>query len=514
MSALHAGAAVSFITSVSFITNRRVAFGLSRLSHLRLLQPIYTRANILAGLVLKTRKCNLTPCLEVDPSVSSKIREWLQMFIPAWVDFGVCDAIELLGFYLGTRSGEHLWVKPLSKYKRRIADIKRASAGIALNVHDYNIRVVPVLGYVSQLAPLPDGFQLEQRVALHTLFRAPMNTFAHADFFQLKCVRMPNIRCAMSTAAASLFRTATKTVKGWHAWLGPMQAAACEHLIASLPLHPIRSSLSPTCWDMPSFAEILCMASKGQVGNKFEQIDVARVANAKKVQHKVYSLLLESKFAPSCTASLTNSIQKRVVDLFLPFTVDFGDKSALPHDSDGRQSDGNLAGRSAPPNHIDLADCLKVLSEIGVANRAKVIKTWLNGWATSHRMHEPQLLGCLLGCEGQPDKLSHYVHCPRVFAAAKFVSPETSDDPLIRLGLKQSSKLSLTISACIFTGYHGLKAKIRCNNNSSDMDYFSNWCLFAQHCNAEAVECGLCSTLFAPDSFLCFLNNPAPLASQ
>ena len=91
---------------------------------------------------------------------------------------------------------------------------------------------------------------------------------------------------------------------------------------------------------------------------------------------------------------------------------------------------------------------------------------------------------------------------------------DISDDSLIRIGLKSTSKLSLGISACIFTGDHGLNAKICCNNTPSDMDYFSNWCLFAQHCNAEAVECGLCSTLFASDSFLCFLDSPAPLASQ
>ena len=36
-----------------------------------------------------------------------------------------------------------------------------------------------------------------------------------------------------------------------------------------------------------------------------------------------------------------------------------------------------------------LVDFRKVLSQIGIANRAKLIKAWLNGWATSHRMHEP-----------------------------------------------------------------------------------------------------------------------------
>ena len=173
--------------------------------------------------------------------------------------------------------------------------------------------------------------------------------------------------------------------------------------------------------------------------------------------------------------------------MFLPFEVPFSVQS---------------------PNHIDLSVCLRIAREIGAANRSKVVKTWLNGWVTSHRMHEPTLHTCLLGCADEPDALRHYVCCPRVYAAAKFVVPDTSDNPLIRIGLMYPSKLSLSICACIFSGYHGLKSTIRCNDITVDMDYFSNWCLFAQYLNAEAVGCGLCATLFAPNRFASFLNDP------
>jgi hypothetical protein len=63
--------------------------------------------------------------------------------------------------------------------------------------------------------------------------------------------------------------------------------------------------------------------------------------------------------------------------------------------------------------------------------------------------------------------------------------------------------------ACIFSGYHGLKAHIRTLGPDVDMDYPANWCLFAQHVNAEAVECGLCNSLFSPSRFNSFLIQSA-----
>ena len=55
--------------------------------------------------------------------------------------------------------------------------------------------------------------------------------------------------------------------------------------------------------------------------------------------------------------------------------------------------------------------------------------------------------------------------------------------------------------ACIFSAYHGLKAKIRALGPDSDLDYSSNWFLFAQLFKAETVKCGLRGTLLSPVKF-------------
>ena len=160
-----------------------LAFALARVSHLSLLFPIYEVAKHCAGLSLKFKKCCIVPCTDFNSSSIAKVRKWLRQHIESWQEFRIEGATELLGFFVGPLANQYMWVKPMRKYRKRMADIKRAGAGLALNVHDYNTRISPVLGYVSQLVPLPKTFQYDQRIALHTLYRAPMNTFAHADFF-------------------------------------------------------------------------------------------------------------------------------------------------------------------------------------------------------------------------------------------------------------------------------------------------------------------------------------------
>ena len=90
--------------------------------------------------------------------------------------------------------------------------------------------------------------------------------------------------------------------------------------------------------------------------------------------------------------------------MFAPFEVDFRDE-------------------------VDLSTCFETLVELGVSDRSKMIKTWLHGWATSHRIKGESLFSCLLGCEEGADSLSHYLQCPRIYGALSFLWPTTSADP-------------------------------------------------------------------------------------
>ena len=63
-----------------------------------------------------------------------------------------------------------------------------------LNAYTYNARAVPVTSYVAQLVPLPKELAVQERVAMHTVLRAPINSMRHADLFPSARIRRSQIK--------------------------------------------------------------------------------------------------------------------------------------------------------------------------------------------------------------------------------------------------------------------------------------------------------------------------------
>ena len=156
---------------------------------------------------------------------------------------------------------------------------------------------------------------------------------------------------------------------------------------------------------------------------------------------------------------------------------------------------------------VILSNCFEVLQQISVPDRAKVIKMWLHGWATSHRIKGDYLHNCLLGCTDGVDSLGHYLLCPRVFGAASFLLPGTSADPLVRCGLCSTSVQSLHLVACTFSAYHATKHSfLKDFESHASVPTDKYWIYFAQSLSAEAAERRLTNTLFDPSMFKHFLG--------
>ena len=144
---------------------------------------------------------------------------------------------------------------------------------------------------------------------------------------------------------------------------------------------------------------------------------------------------MEILHSPSNLASLELTLMRRIINLFVPYDIDFS-------------------------HSVKLNFCISSLKLISVPDRAKVIKTWLNGWATTYRIKGDFFHNCLLGCPSEPDSLARYLVCPRIYACMRFVVPGTNPDPLTRCGLCNPSKANLLSTACMFYAYHALKAKM------------------------------------------------------
>ena len=68
-------------------------------------------------------------------------------------------------------------------------------------------------------------------------------------------------------------------------------------------------------------------------------------------------------------------------------------------------------------------------------------------------------VGCLFGCDGSPDSLSHYCQCPILSQAMRLArgsaTPEEDEDVIVFLGL---SPIEPTRAASLFLVYHTARA--------------------------------------------------------
>ena len=223
-----------------------------------------------------------------------------------------------------------------------------------------------------------------ERIALHTVLRAPWNTFRHSDFFKLRKYGGPNIRSFNVACASALYRTAARTVSNWGSWIHQMTAACEEHLPV---IRSIKGLHYPEFWDSPSFAHNLFWAFEGFSHQKkiqkaggllvkklTEKNDGIRPTpggeffrSSKGVQKLAYSVIMEEVFPDSDSDQVDILCMSRCEKLFAPYDI---------HCNDGANFPDALSQLENTRGHVAI----------------KVLKTWLNGWATSHRMHEDTLL--------------------------------------------------------------------------------------------------------------------------
>ena len=155
-------------------------------------------------------------------------------------------------------------------------------------------------------------------------------------------------------------------------------------------------------------------------------------------------------------------------------------------------------------SRVNLNLCIISLNSIPVSAQVKVVKTWVNGWATTHRIKGNFFRTCMLGCTDAPDSLAHYLMCPIIYAVCLHVLPNTCEDPLVRCGLCEPSHECLLSVACIFFAYHALKSRVNSEFDEcipENFDYKPYVIHFAQAFCTEAGGLGLYHGLFDHDRF-------------
>jgi len=88
----------------------------------------------------------------------------------------------------------------------------------------------------------------------------------------------------------------------------------------------------------------------------------------------------------------------------------------------------------------------------------QLLRTWANGWTTSYRMHETELLNCIFGCVGCLDTQQNYLICPALWGVINVIVDKCSFDGFLsHLSLVNCSVLSAArlVVACL--AYHSFK---------------------------------------------------------
>ena len=411
------------------------------------LAKIFNEAQQHAGLTLKIRKCSFVVLSQqLSEQVVSEMKSWIIENVPSWSDVQIVDCARYLGAHLGPRSANDMWTGALAKWARRSATIASSGAPIKVCIETYHARSLTTLSYISQIAVLPMRACGQERSILGRLLHLPPNAFGASDFFSLSRWGSYQLKSALARSLATLMRSALVTHKSWVSMRQMLQATARLHL--DIEQAYLLKKCAPRFWDSDSIAETLHDASLGFPNSKrfgkagraaLDVYNSARIHSPrfpKGVESLMYDAIVEALYVDS----IPQLLQRRARVLSLPV------ESFVNFDFEGLRE--SLVSSFKPFVIFSL------------------FRTWSNGWTTSHRMHEPFLRPCLLGCRDCSDDLAHYVQCKRLWKALKtslarasLSTPNTviSSPVLEKLALASPSAERVLHICAITHAYHVLK---------------------------------------------------------
>ena len=410
-----------------------IAAVVRRLEHLRPLLDIFRTAELVATLQLNHKKCVIIPVGEIfNAAVVKRIVEWLAQSCPQWEHFEICEVGEYLGIWIGPAAKGHTWAKVLKKIGLRALALGNTPAGASHQDWQFNARVHLCGSYAGQLIKPPGGFARQDLQAWHKALHLAPNTFSIKASLTLSMVGLPNAKSLECCAIAAGVRTALVTLPMWeNSWAAlrscddmPLKTLSDEkywgkHWQSEAIVYRLRRLVDGDCRRVP-----LRRALK-------EAVDEARKTLAKdnrKIQGSVYHKLVEAW--PG--VDLRGLIQKR-----------------LSH---------HLSIHAV----IDVKLFMTLLQTVPFHWRWAALKTALGGWTTSCRLHETQLLPCVIGCRGKRDEWCHYLNECRIWGVvSKAVPLGCPRDRCERLAFIFGTTDGLRLPYLVFYVYGKLKENLK-----------------------------------------------------
>ena len=308
----------------------------------------------------------------------------------------------------------------------------------------------------------------------------PPNASDALSLFRLKDWGGPSITSIKVMALASAYRAATSTVVGWEKWIELLSQEADEHLpIAhryAAPRYKYRKGLYwPDCWDNEPIAMHLQHA-----------VEVVRDLWAKSHAGTALSKPLTQAQCAKFLAPILNEcnlpalIHKRLSEMFPPLKVEL------------------LV--------VNFETLRLALRKVSCHVAMTVNKTYLNGWATTKRMHDSAFLNCIFGCICSDD-LQHYLLCPTLWnIVSEAMNCGTSDDLCSKLGLVDFSCMDFHLLSISFSLVHARRACLRnsCTTSNTLVRFLESdrpHCVALAKCAAGIffrIDAGFCGVIRPP----------------
>ena len=453
---------------------------LRRLKHIKVQYSIFKLAQEVAGMVLKPSKCFLVvSCIELTPEIVAAIRSWLKDNIPQWQDFQIVDTGKYLGIWLGRNSPTKTYEAPVEKFKQRVLQVFEGKSPSLPAVLQFNERVSPVFSYVSQVMLPPSSVDLEslEQHGIHKILHLPPNCMSRTLMHSISdfCAQVPRV------SSASCAANMTRFAKSSFDFLHELHARARDYVGKETRLVDLASGRIPRggCQGPAMVDALLDAAKLAGKFNKYRNLAVNNTGyewmldqglgsdpggwvsaqggwvsalsrspaqGSKSIQSQCYSLFsllhLEKDIARAFARKLTTTVGEELASQFV-----------LPVDWYAKSTDV-LKGCK---EHVKMC----------------VLKTYIGGWTTSHRMHESTRMHCIFGCRGEADDLQHYLNCaPLWLLAAEALGASSPLDLRERLGIINPSVERFQMLALCYQGYH--YAKANCEGDGTNLRIVQN----------------------------------------
>ena len=251
---------------------------LKRLDTLMVLYKMFADYRAASNLALKPPKTIIIHTVSKNSNWNNDwIRRWLRRYVPEWQQMVIKDSSKYLGFHLGPGAGANQWKEAMAKFAERVVDLRHLALPLRLAINRYNYKILPVLGYIGQLAlPPPNMCRLELTAILKALKFAGNSMTCETAYTMDALLGFTPTRPSVYLEACML-RSSLKTFVGFEdmhkSLLFVSESSSClAHAFNS-------SNIIPTGWDSPAFCSNLFHAVKFnglQHASKFKpQLDKA-----------------------------------------------------------------------------------------------------------------------------------------------------------------------------------------------------------------------------------------------